>query len=368
MIYDLTYITNNEGRGRRNQGNPARGREFMLGVEESRRDPNIVTGTFTLNNHFATTLFDSGADYSFVSTTFIPQLGIEPNKLGFRYEIEIASGQLVEIDKSKDIDVWQVIQNGDFYFEVEDSKTKLMKETSYELLKDEKKKQLGKNNEANMTLYNTLPRKEYRRVFLCKTAMEVWHTLIITHQGNSQVKNCKIDLLTQEYKKFSISNEETIDSGFTRFNAIRAKVTAIEEARDLATLTLDELIGNLNVYVMVLDNDGVGSKTTKEKVDKEKAEAFNLLAWNCRNFFHKGNRFGRGNRFDKGRGNSFGNKDGESTKPKGACYNCGIEGYFASECRKPKENKTFIGGAWSDSEDDDEHQNDATCLMAIDSQ
>ncbi|GJR67441.1 putative reverse transcriptase domain-containing protein [Tanacetum coccineum] len=36
---------------------------------------------------------------SFVSNTFIPLLGIETNKLGFRYEIEIASGQLVEIDK-----------------------------------------------------------------------------------------------------------------------------------------------------------------------------------------------------------------------------------------------------------------------------
>ncbi|GKF15057.1 putative reverse transcriptase domain-containing protein [Tanacetum coccineum] len=58
-----------------------------------------MTGTFTLNKHFATTLFDSGVDYSFVSTTFIPLLGLEPSDLGFKYEIEIASGQLVEIDK-----------------------------------------------------------------------------------------------------------------------------------------------------------------------------------------------------------------------------------------------------------------------------
>ncbi|GJT46542.1 putative reverse transcriptase domain-containing protein [Tanacetum coccineum] len=90
---------NNGGQGHGNQGNQARGRAFMLGAEEARQDPNIVTGTFTLNNHFATTLFDSGADYSFVSTTFIPLLGLEPSDLGFRYEIEIASGQLVEIDK-----------------------------------------------------------------------------------------------------------------------------------------------------------------------------------------------------------------------------------------------------------------------------
>ncbi|GKA12939.1 putative reverse transcriptase domain-containing protein [Tanacetum coccineum] len=90
---------NNEGQGRRNQGNQARGRVFMLGAEEARQVPNIMTSTFTLNNHFATTLFDSGVDYSFISTTFIPLLGIEPSELGFRYEIEIASGKLVEINK-----------------------------------------------------------------------------------------------------------------------------------------------------------------------------------------------------------------------------------------------------------------------------
>ncbi|GKA94191.1 hypothetical protein Tco_0816177, partial [Tanacetum coccineum] len=145
-----------------------------------------------------------------------------------------------------------------------------------------------------MTLYNAILRKEYERVFMCKITKEVWHTLIITHQGNSQVKDYKIDLLTQQYKKFSISSEETIDSGFTGFNATvtslksldhdyssknhvrkflhalplkwRAKVTTIEKSIYLATLPLDELIGKLKVYEMILENDGVASITTKEKV------------------------------------------------------------------------------------------------------
>ncbi|GKB01240.1 putative reverse transcriptase domain-containing protein [Tanacetum coccineum] len=71
----------------------------MLVAEEARQALNIMTCTFTLNDHYATTLFDFGADYSSISTTFIPLLGIEPSDFGFSYEIEIASGQLVEIDK-----------------------------------------------------------------------------------------------------------------------------------------------------------------------------------------------------------------------------------------------------------------------------
>nr|GEV03896.1 putative reverse transcriptase domain-containing protein [Tanacetum cinerariifolium] len=92
-------VANIRGQDLGNQENQPRGRAFMLGAEEDRQVPNIVTGTFTLNDHFATTLFDSGAAYSFVSTTFIPLLGIEPIELGFRYEIEIVRWQLVDIDK-----------------------------------------------------------------------------------------------------------------------------------------------------------------------------------------------------------------------------------------------------------------------------
>nr|GEW34304.1 retrovirus-related Pol polyprotein from transposon 17.6 [Tanacetum cinerariifolium] len=72
------------------------GRAFMLGAEEACEDLNIVTGTFTLNNHYAITLFDSGADNSLFSTTIIPLLGMKPSALGFSYEIEIASGPYLD--------------------------------------------------------------------------------------------------------------------------------------------------------------------------------------------------------------------------------------------------------------------------------
>nr|GEZ17973.1 hypothetical protein [Tanacetum cinerariifolium] len=92
-------VANNEGQVRGNKENQARGRAFMLGAEAACQDLNIVTGTFTLNEHFATILFDSAADYSFFSTNFIPLLGIEPIELGFRYEFKIDSNKLVKINK-----------------------------------------------------------------------------------------------------------------------------------------------------------------------------------------------------------------------------------------------------------------------------
>ncbi|GJS79860.1 putative reverse transcriptase domain-containing protein [Tanacetum coccineum] len=87
------------GQGCGNNGDQVRGKSFMMGAWEARQDPNRVTGTFTLDNHYATTLFDFGADYSFVSTTFMPLLDIDPSNLGFSYKIEITSGQLVEINE-----------------------------------------------------------------------------------------------------------------------------------------------------------------------------------------------------------------------------------------------------------------------------
>nr|GEX26602.1 hypothetical protein [Tanacetum cinerariifolium] len=279
---------------------------------------------------------------------------------------------------------------------------KMMKEMPYEL----QKKQLGKNNEAKMTLCNALLRKEFGRGrgnsfgnkgresskqkgvgynygieghFGSKCRKPKENKAFITgawshsEDGNEPqndatclmlIESQESDLLTQEYEKFSISNEETIDSGFTRFDVIvtslkslyldyysknhvrkylrdlplkwRANVMAIEEAKDLATLPLDELVGNLKVYEMILENDGVVFKTTT----KEKFKSLALKAKVTREF-------------GRGRGNSCGNKDGESSREKGVCYNCGVECHFFSECTKPKKNKDFVRRDWSDSEDGD---------------
>ncbi|GJT53457.1 reverse transcriptase domain-containing protein [Tanacetum coccineum] len=63
------------------------------------KDPNIVAGTFSLNDHFAIVLFDSGDDFSFISTKFAPLLNVKPSIVSLRYVIEVANGKKEEVDR-----------------------------------------------------------------------------------------------------------------------------------------------------------------------------------------------------------------------------------------------------------------------------
>ncbi|GJW02418.1 putative reverse transcriptase domain-containing protein [Tanacetum coccineum] len=59
------------------------------------QNPNVVTGTFLLNDHYASVLFDSGAERSFVSTEFTSFITITPATLETSYEVELADGKVV---------------------------------------------------------------------------------------------------------------------------------------------------------------------------------------------------------------------------------------------------------------------------------
>nr|GFA38072.1 reverse transcriptase domain-containing protein [Tanacetum cinerariifolium] len=77
---------------------------YAVGNAEKRgnasRDPdsNVVMGTFLLNNRYASILFDTGADRSFVSTTFSSQIDIVPTPLGNSYDVQLADGKIVRVD------------------------------------------------------------------------------------------------------------------------------------------------------------------------------------------------------------------------------------------------------------------------------
>nr|GFC14006.1 hypothetical protein [Tanacetum cinerariifolium] len=56
-------------------------------------DSNVVTGTFLLNNRYASILFDTGADRSFISIAFSSLVNIDPTPLGSSYDVELADGK-----------------------------------------------------------------------------------------------------------------------------------------------------------------------------------------------------------------------------------------------------------------------------------
>nr|GFA25713.1 reverse transcriptase [Tanacetum cinerariifolium] len=69
------------------------GRAYAIKVAEP-KGPNVVTGTFLLNNRYAFVLFDLVSDKSFVDTRFSSMLNIDPVKIGASYEVEFADGKL----------------------------------------------------------------------------------------------------------------------------------------------------------------------------------------------------------------------------------------------------------------------------------
>ncbi|GJS16096.1 hypothetical protein Tco_0410568 [Tanacetum coccineum] len=252
-------------------------------------------------------------------------------------------------------------------------------------------------------------------IFMCQTAKEIWDTLLITHQGNNQVKANKIDLLVQQYEQFMIPEEESIDNAFAKFNTIitslkaldegfsskncvrkflralhpkwRAKVTAIEESKNLTTLSLDELIGNLKVYEEVIKKDSetvknkreqsrsIALKARKESSDEDSStsdsedEEYAMVVRNFKKFFKRQGRFVK-QPYEERR--SFQrNKDDKNKTSKRNVFKCRDPNHLIGECPKQlkyQNQRAFVGGAWSDSDDDEEEKTkDEKCLMAKDS-
>ncbi|GKB96376.1 zf-CCHC domain-containing protein [Tanacetum coccineum] len=207
-------------------------------------------------------------------------------------------------------------------------------------------------------------------------AKDIWKSLLITHQGNSQVKDNKIDLLVQQYEEFTILEEESIDSSFARFNTIITSLKALDEA-------LDELIGNVKVHEVVMEKNYEIHKGKKERVKSITLEAkkesgnaetltsrsddeeYAMVVRNFKKFFRMKGRVVKQPRKEK---KSFWQMDDKKGKSDRKCFRCGNLNHLIGECPKPprnKDQKSFVEGCWSDRENEVEDKAiDETCLMA----
>ncbi|XP_070003337.1 uncharacterized protein [Nicotiana sylvestris] len=104
-------------------------------------------------------------------------------------------------------------------------------------------KKWEKNAKAQKWLVCGLGLDEYNRIQNCTTAKEIRDTLQVAHEGTPQVKRSRGTLLI-------ILEEDNVEKILTRVLRVTwdSKITAIQESKNIATLKLDELIGNLTAY------------------------------------------------------------------------------------------------------------------------
>ncbi|GJZ26212.1 hypothetical protein Tco_0570465 [Tanacetum coccineum] len=231
--------------------------------------------------------------------------------------------------KAKDLDLWHIILNGDFPPVARNKETQVLETVPFEQQDDDLKKKLAKNNEAKMVLYNALPKKEYERIFMCKTAKDI----------------CG-------FARFNtiITSLKALDEGFSSNNYVRKFLWALHPKWRAKSIAL---------------------KAKKESSDDETLtsgsddEEYAMAVRNFKKFFTRKGKFVRQPREEK---KSFRQRDEKKGKSDRKCFRCGDPNHLISDFPKPsrkKDQKAFIGDSWGDSENDAEDKtNDETCLMA----
>ena len=172
---------------------------------------------------------------------------------------------------------------------------------------DVHKKNNGKNHRAMAILLGSLSREECVRVQHYTTAHAIWKTLANYHEGTTDMKNKRIELLVYQYKTFKRLADENVTTLTNRLFALveglrklgkiyslgevnkkilrslprkkfEAKITSIEESKDLTTMRTDELIGSLLIYEMNLDEDEkIEASESSKKEEKKRGLALKSI-------------------------------------------------------------------------------------------
>ncbi|GJX07482.1 hypothetical protein Tco_0195414 [Tanacetum coccineum] len=88
----------NENQGNRTRNGNVVARAYVVGSTRTNPNSNVVTGTFLLNNRYASILFDAGVDRSFVSAAFSSLIDIIPTTLDHGYDVELADGRIIWVN------------------------------------------------------------------------------------------------------------------------------------------------------------------------------------------------------------------------------------------------------------------------------
>ncbi|GJV73956.1 putative reverse transcriptase domain-containing protein [Tanacetum coccineum] len=91
-------LKNNNNHGKQVGGGNAPAKMYAVRHAGTNPDSNVMTGMFLLNNRYASILFDTGADRSFVSTAFSSQIDITPTALDHYYDVKLVDERTIRLN------------------------------------------------------------------------------------------------------------------------------------------------------------------------------------------------------------------------------------------------------------------------------
>ncbi|XP_057444340.1 uncharacterized protein LOC130736536 [Lotus japonicus] len=326
--------------------------------------------------------------------------------------------------ESSNYKLWDIIENGNIVHK-DDAGEPIKKDQLIEA----QRKDYQLNSKAKLFLLCALSKSQLDKVDGLATAKEVWEALGLAYEGTANVRQDKVSLLVGEYETFKMKENERIDDMFGRFQIIvnglrnldrkyesvdqitkilrclprrwRPEVTAIQEAKDLSTLRLEDLLGSLKVHEIELAHDeglkkqkNIASKAIQVKEQSEEEESLEELSEDEQALFNR--KFKRmwikqqrgkcTSKKDNKRESSLKKKPfthkGESglsaDKSNITCFECKKPSHIKPDCprqakksiKKPyyKKKKALAAG-WDDSEDgsedddEDDHEDAHFALM-----
>nr|GEV45894.1 putative reverse transcriptase domain-containing protein [Tanacetum cinerariifolium] len=97
-LWNLKNCPKLKNRRNGNGDGVGQGRPYALGGRDAIPDSNVITCMFLLNSRYASILFDTGTDKSFVSTTFSALIDITPTTLENQYDVDLADGKFIGVN------------------------------------------------------------------------------------------------------------------------------------------------------------------------------------------------------------------------------------------------------------------------------
>ena len=192
------------------------------------------------------------------------------------------------------------------------------------------------NSRVLNALFNTVTNEEFKKISSIETTKEAWTILQTTYEGTKAVKDSKLQRLITSFEEIKMEEDKSFDEFYVKLKDIvnsafnleetipkpktvrkvlrflperfYAKITAIEESKDIDRIPLIELVGNLQTYELGLTRIGktgkgksmalkVKSSDTNESSDDEDSKMKSYITRQFKKFMKNSN----GRNFDKDR-------------------------------------------------------------------